>query len=75
MRRLHSGAAIGAAITALLAGCGGDDNGVGTGTGGGSGPTSFVGSDAAIAAWADPVSLGFDGPDIGGYGGAATSTR
>lgn len=76
MRSVLSGAAIGAAITALLAGCGGDDNGGGGGSGGGGNlPTSFVGSGAVVVSWADPVSLAFDGPAIGSYAGARTFQR
>ena len=76
MKRLLPGAAIGAAVSALIAGCGGDSSGSGVGTGGGgSGPTSYVGSDATIAAWADPVSLGFDGPGVGTYAGVRTYQR
>jgi hypothetical protein len=76
MKKMLPGAALGAAITALLAGCGGSDGGTGTGSGGGgSGATSFVGSDATVAAWADPVSLAFDGPASGTYAGARTFQR
>jgi hypothetical protein len=72
-RLLPGAAAIGAAITALVAGCGGDSSSTPVTVT--PGATSFVASDAPIAAWADPVTLGFDGPAIGTYAGVRSFQR
>jgi hypothetical protein len=73
MKRITSGAAIGAAISLLLSGCGGDDSG-------GTPPPppgqkSFVASIGPIAAWADTTGSGLSGPEIGTYAGKRQMQR
>jgi len=75
MKRITSGAAIGAAISLLLSGCGGDDSGGGTPPPPPPGQTSFVASAGPIAAWADSSGSGLTGPDFGTYAGKRQMQR
>jgi len=74
-KRLSSGAAIGAAISALLSGCGGDDSGSVTPPPPPPTQTSFVTSTGPIAAWSDSAGGGLSGPDVGTYNGKRQMQR
>jgi hypothetical protein len=68
MKPLLYGAISGAAVTLLLAGCGGNSDSGSSG----SGPTpmtSFVGTTGTLAAWADPTTMSFNMPGMGSYAG------
>jgi hypothetical protein len=77
MRRLSSGLATGAAITSILAGCGG---GSGAGSFGGGPPptqslTSFLGTTGVFVASVDPTSGNYQVAPIGSYAGKRQSLR
>jgi hypothetical protein len=69
MKPLLYGAVSGAAITLLLAGCGGNDSGSGPTPPPPTPMTSYVGSTGTLAAWADPTTMTFNMPGMGSYAG------
>jgi hypothetical protein len=64
MTRISSGAAIGAAITMVLSGCGGSDNGSPPPPPPPPGQTSFVGSIGPASAWAETNGSALAGPTL-----------
>jgi hypothetical protein len=76
MRRMLSLAALGAATTTLLVGCGaGYDDGYRDGGPVINEPTSFVGTTGVFAAWADSETGDVSAADIGSYAGKRQSLR
>jgi hypothetical protein len=69
MKPLLYGAVSGAAITLLLAGCGGSSDNSSGPTPPPTPMTSYVGSTGTLAAWADPTTMSFNMPGIGSYAG------
>ncbi len=68
--RLLASAAISAAVSALLAGCGGDGDCIDCGVVPPQATTSYLGSGGStIAAWADPTTQTLDVAPLGQYGG------
>lgn len=73
MRRMLTWAALGAAATPLLAGCGGYDDGYRDGGPVIGEPISFVGTTGVFAAWADSATGEFAAADVGSYAGKRQS--